>query len=68
VLCRWDPIQPKLLNFESEAWAEALGVALYLQRAGTPWYVAYYERLFPIIFGRDRAIPDKETGARLPMP
>jgi hypothetical protein len=62
-----DPVQPKLLSFEGQAWAEAVGVALYLQRAGSSWYVADYAPSIPLIFGRDRAIPDKETSARLPQ-
>lgn len=63
---KMDSIQPKLLSFEGPTWAEALGVALYLQRTGCSWYVADYSPLIPLMFGRDRAIPDKETGARLP--
>jgi hypothetical protein len=63
---KMDSIQPKLLSFEGQTWAEAVGVALYLQRAGCSWYVADYAPSIPLIFGRDRAIPDKETGARLP--
>jgi hypothetical protein len=61
-----DSIQPKLLSFESQAWAETVGVALYLQRAGSEWYVAEYAPSIPNIFGRDRAIPNKETAVRLP--
>jgi hypothetical protein len=61
-----DTIQPKLLSFEGQAWAETVGVALYLQRAGSQWYVADYAPSIPLIFGRDRAIPEKETAARLP--
>jgi hypothetical protein len=61
-----DTIQPKLLNFEGQAWAETVGVALYLQRAGSQWYVADYATSIPFIFGRDRAIPEKEIAARLP--
>lgn len=61
-----DTIQPKLLSFEGQAWAEAVGVALYLQRAGSQWYVTDYAPSIPLIFGRDRAIPEKETAARLP--
>ncbi|PYI90475.1 MAG: hypothetical protein DME97_17515 [Verrucomicrobia bacterium] len=61
-----DSIQPKLLSFEGQAWAETVGVALYLQRAGANWYVADYAVPIPFIFGRDRAIPDKETALRLP--
>jgi hypothetical protein len=63
---KMDSIQPKLLSFEWPTWAEAVGVALYLQRAGCPWYVADHGPLIPFMFGRDRAIPDKETGARVP--
>ena len=61
-----DSTQPKLLSFEGQAWAEAVGVALYLQRAGSQWYVADYAPSIPLIFGRDLAIPEKETSARLP--
>jgi hypothetical protein len=61
-----DSIQPKLLSFEGQTWAETVGAALYLQRAGEEWYVADYAPSIPLIFGRDRAIPDKETAARLP--
>jgi hypothetical protein len=61
-----DSIQPKLVRFEGQAWGEAAGVALYLQRAGCSWYVADYAPSIPLIFGRDRAIPDKETDARVP--
>lgn len=61
-----DLIQPKLLSFEGEAWAETVSVALYLQRAGVDWYVADYAPSIPLLFGRDRAIPDKETAGRLP--
>jgi hypothetical protein len=63
---KMDSIQPKLLRFEGQAWGEAAGVALYLRRAGCSWYVADYAPSIPLIFGRDRAIPDKETGARVP--
>lgn len=63
---KMDSIQPKLLRFEGPAWGEAAGVALYLQRAGCSWYVADYAPSIPLIFGRDRAIPDKETDARVP--
>ncbi|MCA1659803.1 MAG: hypothetical protein LC642_04570 [Verrucomicrobiaceae bacterium] len=63
---KMDPVEPKLLSFEGQAWGEAVGVALYLQRAGISWYVADYAPLISIVFGRDRAIPDKEAGARLP--
>lgn len=58
--------QPKLLSFEGQAWAEAVGVALYLERAGIQWRVAAYAPLMPIIFGRNNAVPDKEATARLP--
>jgi hypothetical protein len=61
-----DSIQPKLLSFEGQAWAETVGVALYLRRAGVDWYVADYAPSIPLIFGRDRAIPDKEIALRLP--
>ena len=61
-----DSIQPKLLIFEGQAWAETVGVALYLQRGGEEWYVGDYAPSIPLIFGRDRAIPDKETAIRLP--
>lgn len=61
-----DLIQPKLLSFEGQAWAETVGAALYLQRAGVDWYVADYAPSIPLLFGRDRAIPDKETAGRLP--
>jgi hypothetical protein len=61
-----DTIQPKVLSFEGQAWAETVGVALYLQRAGSPWYVTDYAPTIPLIFGRDRAIPEKETVAGLP--
>lgn len=63
---KMDSIQPKLLRFEGQAWGEAAGVALYLRRAGCSWYVADYAPSIPLIFGRDRAIPDKETDARVP--
>lgn len=63
---KMDLIQPKLLRFEGQAWGEAVGVALYLQRAGCSWYVADYAPSIPLMFGRDRAIPDKETDARVP--
>lgn len=63
---KMDPVEPKLLRFEGQAWAEALGVALYLQRAGATWYVADYAPSIPLMFGRDRAIPDKETAGRVP--
>jgi hypothetical protein len=61
-----DSIQQKLLSFEGQAWAETVGLALYLQRAGVEWYVVDYAPPIPFIFGRDRAIPDKETPVRLP--
>jgi hypothetical protein len=61
-----DPMQPKLLSFEGQAWAETVGVALYLERAGAEWYVADYAPSIPLMFGRNRAIPDKETAVRLP--
>lgn len=63
---KMDPLQPKLLSFEGQAWTEAIGVALYLQRRGSSWYVADYAPSIPLIFGRDRAIPDKETSVRVP--
>ena len=63
---KMDPVQPKLLSFEGQAWSEATGVALYLERAGSSWYVADNAPSIPLMFGRDRAIPDKETSARLP--
>lgn len=61
-----DSAEPKLLSFEGQAWAEAVGAALYLQRAGADWYVAEYARPIRFIFGQDRAIPEKETAIRLP--
>jgi len=58
---RIDPTQAKILMFESPAWAEALGVALYLHRSGHPWTVVSYSPMIPLLFGRTRAIPDLQT-------
>jgi hypothetical protein len=54
---RIDPTQSKILMFESPAWAEALGVALYLHRTRHPWTVVSYSPMMPLLFGRTRAIP-----------
>jgi hypothetical protein len=62
-----DSTQPKLLTFEGQAWAEAVGVALYLERARIEWHVSDPAPLIPLLFGRDRAIPDKEAAAHLPQ-
>ncbi|HEX7516209.1 MAG TPA: hypothetical protein VF345_02870 [Chthoniobacterales bacterium] len=60
---RIDPVKPKILIFEGPAWGEAVGVALYLQRARCPWTVLSYSPMIPLIFGRTRAITDVQTEA-----
>lgn len=62
-----DPAQPKFLNFEPEpvAWTEAVGVALYLERRGISWMV---REDWPIVFGRDRVITDRQPGPSVPTP
>jgi len=60
---RIDPTQSKVLMFEATAWAEALGVALYLHRTRHPWVVVSYSPLIPIYFGRTRTITDVKTEA-----
>ena len=60
-----DPAQPKYLNFEGEAWAEAVGVALYLERRGTSWMV---REDWPMIFGREKVITDKRPRPPMPTP
>jgi hypothetical protein len=58
---RIDPTQSKILMFETPAWAEALGVALYLHRTRQPWTVVSYAPLITTLFGRTRAIPGLPT-------
>ncbi len=58
-----DPTHSKVLMFEAPAWAEALGVALYLHRSRHPWTVVSYSSLIPILFGRTRVITDVQTEA-----
>lgn len=58
-----DPTQSKVLMFEAPAWAEALGVALYLHRNRHPWTVVSYSSLIPILFGRTRVITDVQAEA-----
>jgi hypothetical protein len=58
-----DPTQSKVLIFEAPAWAEALGVALYLHRSRYTWTVVSYSSLIPVLFGRSRVITDVQTEA-----
>lgn len=60
---RSDPTPSKVLIFEAPAWAETLGVALYLHRSRHPWTVVSYSSLIPVIFGRTRVITDVQTEA-----
>jgi hypothetical protein len=60
---RVDPVQPKILIFEGPAWGEAVGVALYLQRARCPWTVLSYSPMIPLLFGRAKAITDVQAEA-----
>lgn len=62
---RIDPAQPKFLSFEDGAWAEAVGVALYLERSGCSWAV---RKDWPFVFGRERVITDKRPGPPFPTP
>jgi hypothetical protein len=56
---RTDLTQPIFLRFELPEWAEATGVALYLERNGRRWMVG---ENWPWLFGKDRIASNTEAG------
>lgn len=47
------PSTPTVLNFEEKVWAEAAGIAVYLERRGRPWMVT---KDWPVMFGREHVM------------
>jgi hypothetical protein len=58
-----DPSQPKFLNFDSEANAQAERVALFLERRGVRWWV---REDWPLLFGEERIIRPGKTNQPVP--
>jgi hypothetical protein len=59
----FDPLQPKFLNFDSEANGQAERVALFLERRGVRWWV---REDWPLVFGEERIIRPGKTNQPAP--
>jgi hypothetical protein len=58
-----DPAQPKFLNFDWQANAQATRLAVYLERRRIPWWV---REDWPLHFGEDRIIRAGKTDQPVP--
>lgn len=58
-----DPAQPKFLNFDWQANAQAARLAVYLERRGIRWWV---REEWPLQFGEDRVIKNDRTDQPVP--
>ena len=58
-----DTVEPKFLNFDSEANGQAERVALFLERRGVRWWV---REDWPLLFGEERIIREGKPGQPAP--